>query len=285
MSEKHKSYKELIAMSQELFADDWKAMKEARKEFQDDMSLLGKQLYIAQNTNNQEEVERCTETIKELDNLQHKAKNGWSEDKIYCFESFIEASMESYLEIAKQCKENGITHVYDIGCCTAFQSKIFQHMGIQYTGVELLTYCVNDSPKGKGIDYINKEYPFEIKVKDKEHTAAISNLCVGFLIQPAEKCYSQLSKDFRYFCGGLGPDKFTDFCHKFGITHIGEDRDIIWADTQKVKTQNKEAIQKYNDNCERIYGYGIVRPIEDKPKGRSLKKKNQKAEINTSLEM
>ena len=285
MAEKHTPLSQLVAMSKNLYADDWKAMKEARKEFAEEEKAIANQLVLAQQSNDAVAIQRYTDALSEVNGLFHKAKNGWSEDKIYCFESFIEASMESYTEIARQCKEHGITHVYDIGCCTAFQSKIFQSMGIQYTGVEVLTYCVNDSPKGNGIDYINKEYPFSIEVKDKEHTVAISNLCVGFLIQPPEKCYDQLAKDFRYFCGGLGPDKFSYFCKKFGVQQIDERADIIWAGTNKVKSQNQEAIEQYNKKCENLFGYSIVKPLDEKPKSRSLKKKNQKAEINTSLEM
>lgn len=284
MSDNHKSYKELIELSQKLYADDWKALKEARKEFQDEERILVKQLLLANELKNQTEIDRCTTALQNVNDLQHKAKNGWSEDKIYCFECFVEASMESYYEIAKQCKEHGMTHVYDIGCCTAFQSKIFQQMGIQYTGVEILTYCVEDSPKGKGIDYINKPYPFAIDVKDKEHTAAISNLCVGFLIQPTKKCYNQLSRDFRYFCGGLGPDEFPYFCKKFGITEVDKNRNgIVWGDTQRVKSSNKEAIQRFNAECERIYGYALVQP-KHKEISRSVKKKNQNAKNEIIVE-
>lgn len=115
----------------------------------------------------------------------------------YCFDEFYECSYDEYVDIAKMCKKYGISHVYDIGCCFPFQARIFNKFGIKYTGVEVTSDFRPDIAK---VDVIFGEYPFDIRVTDRKHTAAISNLCVGYQANSQEVA-NQIAKDFDYFCG------------------------------------------------------------------------------------
>ena len=115
----------------------------------------------------------------------------------YCFDEFYECSYDEYVDIAKMCKKYGISHVYDIGCCFPFQARIFNKFGIKYTGVEVTSDFRPDIAK---VDVIFGKYPFDIRVTDRKHTAAISNLCVGYQANSQEVA-NQIAKDFDYFCG------------------------------------------------------------------------------------
>ena len=204
------------------------------------------------------------------------SSNGWTGQDAYCYEEFMQSgSLVTYLLVAEQCRRNGITHVYDIGCCTALQAKIFQSMGIQYTGIECDKTCLLNAPQGEGIEYINSVYPFPIKVEDKEHTAVVSNLCLGFLIKPAEKAYEQLSEDFRFFCGDIGPNGFSSFISRFGITDglngkdvglTGENASIfvLWADRERVHDINEKVQQNKLDYFQRIFSYSPECLLKDK---------------------
>lgn len=189
-----------------------------------------------------EEYKKSQEARAELNkmpniDLHNRASNGWSEFQEYCFYEFIENSLPIYKTIAETCKENNITHVYDIGCCIAFQAKLFQVLRIKYTGIETSKWSIEESPQGKNIQYIHKAYPFPIHIEDPEHTAAISNLCIGYLIDPAEKAYEQMAKNFRYFCGHPGPNGFQQFKKLYNVTKTVQDKTdkyltIIFAQTK-----------------------------------------------------
>ena len=127
----------------------------------------------------------------------------------YCFDEFYECSYDEYVDIAKMCKKYGISHVYDIGCCFPFQARIFNKFGIKYTGVEVTSDFRPDIAK---VDVIFGKYPFDIRVTDRKHTAAISNLCVGYQANGQEVA-NQIAKDFDYFCGYV-PFDFKELLRK-----------------------------------------------------------------------
>ena len=140
------------------------------------------------------------------------------EAELYCeaFDSFVDGGLQRYEQIAKMCKANGIVKVFDIGCNVALHAKVFKEYGISYTGVEMFKEFVSLSPQGDEISYIHGIYPFGIEVDDKAHTAAVSELCVGYQAS-GEKVWEQLAKDFDYFAGLPGPGKNgedTDFFKK-----------------------------------------------------------------------
>ena len=127
----------------------------------------------------------------------------------YCFDEFYECSYDEYCDIAEMCKKYGITHVYDIGCCFPFQARIFNKFGIKYTGVEVNSDFRPDIAK---VDVIFGKYPFDIRVTDRKHTAAISNLCVGYQAN-SQGVANQIAKDFDYFCGYV-PFDFKELLRK-----------------------------------------------------------------------
>ena len=201
----------------------------------------------------QEEFLESERAIKEIDALFLRTgklpsscdemSNGWRMIDCGSFDEFIECSMPIYCEIARQCKEQGITHVYDIGCCTAWQGRIFAAAGIDYTGIEVDPHDKSLMPKQDGIRMVNRAYPFSIETKDRAHTAAISNLCVGYSLlegNPTKrqdftrKMYEQIAKDFDYFIGSVGPDERSYFQSRFGILEKDrEGRCTVWGNRQR----------------------------------------------------
>ena len=131
----------------------------------------------------------------------------------YCFDEFYECSYDVYCNIAEMCKKYGIAHVYDIGCCFPFQARIFNEFGIKYTGIEVIRDFRPDIAK---VDVIFGKYPFDIRVTDKKHTAAISNLCVGYQANGQEVA-NQIAKDFNYFCGYVPGDFRNLLLKKFSV--------------------------------------------------------------------
>ena len=131
----------------------------------------------------------------------------------YCFDEFYECSYDEYCDIAEMCKKYGISHVYDIGCCFPFQARIFNKFGIKYTGVEVTSDFRPDIAK---VDVIFGKYPFNIRVTDRKHTAAISNLCVGYQANGQEVA-NQIAKDFNYFCGYVPGDFKNLLLKKFSV--------------------------------------------------------------------
>ena len=189
--------------------------------------------------------------------LEEKASNGWNGLKIYCFEEFMEGSVYIYQEIANLCKEHNIKQVYDIGSCVPFQGKIFSSMGIDYTAIEMETNTINCATLYDGMEIVKGTYPFPIDVKDKDHTVAVSSLCMGYLLKDATLGYEQLAKDFRYFCGSLGPDCFDAFQKHFGVLSASQDGDIIWADTHRVHEPNIEALQRIDSRFNKLFNTRI----------------------------
>ena len=102
--------------------------------------------------------------------------------------------------------------------------------------------------KGEGIDYIARPYPFEIHVDDKEHTAAVSNLCLGYLFPDNQKeTYDRLAEDFKYFCGSLGPDEMNYFASLYGMSEA-EKGFIFWGDRNRVnEREGYEEVRKEQD--------------------------------------
>ena len=189
--------------------------------------------------------------------LEEKASNGWNGLKIYCFEEFMEGSVYIYQEIANLCKEHNIKQVYDIGSCVPFQGKIFSSMGIDYTAIEMETNTINCATLYDGMEIVKGTYPFPIDIKDKDHTVAVSSLCMGYLLKDATLGYEQLAKDFRYFCGSLGPDCFDAFQKHFGVLSASQDGDIIWADTHRVHESNIEALRRVDSRFNKLFNTRI----------------------------
>lgn len=214
-----------------------------------------------------DELAQWKEASEELNNrqvvsnqalsLQEKASNGWNGLKIYCFEEFMEGSVYIYQEIAKLCKEHNMKHVYDIGSCVPFQGKIFSSMGIDYTAIEMETNTINCATLYDDMEIVKGTYPFPIDVKDKDHTVAVSSLCMGYLLKDATLGYEQLAKDFRYFCGSLGPDCFDVFQKCFGVLSASQDGDVIWADTHRVHEPNIEALQRIDSRFNKLFNIRI----------------------------
>ena len=202
--------------------------------------------------------------------LTDTASNGWSNEKIYCFESFMtEGSLDTYLAIVKECKEHGMEHAYDIGCCTAFQAKLFRKAGIEYTGIDVTFSSINDAPKGRGMEYLRRPYPFPIYIRDKDHSVAVSNLCLGYLIRPTGEAYTQLAKDFRFFCGAPGPDGRDVFKQKFGIMKSDKDNFVCWADREKVREADKNAVKQLEEAQDKLFGTSLKKLMHKVRKGKA----------------
>ena len=198
-----------------------------------------------------DEIEESQKAGKEFVTFSYneKASNNWRCADWDSFMNFMQGgSVETYWRIAKKCKEHGITHVYDIGCNCGWQAKIFRFMGIKYTGVEAEKASLDIAPTGERIDYIARPYPFEIHVDDKEHTAAVSNLCLGYLFPDNQKeTYDRLAEDFKYFCGSLGPDEMNYFASLYGMSEA-EKGFIFWGDRNRVnEREGYEEVRKEQD--------------------------------------
>ena len=217
-----------------LFLDELAQWKEASHELNNKQIITGQEL-----------------------SLEEKASNGWNGLKIYCFEEFMEGSVYVYQEIANLCKEHNIKQVYDIGSCVPFQGKIFSSMGIDYTAIEMETNTINCATLYDGMEIVKGTYPFPINVKDKDHTVAVSSLCMGYLLKDATLGYEQLAKDFRYFCGSLGPDCFDAFQKRFGVLSASQDGDIIWADTHRVHEPNIKALRRVDFRFNKLFNIRI----------------------------
>ena len=211
----------------------------------------------------QEEFMERERAIKEIDTLFlhtgnfpsscDEMSNGWRMIDCGSFDEFIECSVPIYCEIARQCKEQGITHVYDIGSCTAWQGRIFAAAGIDYTGIEVDPHDKSLMPKQDGIRMVNRAYPFSIETKDRAHTAVISNLCVGYSLlegNPTKrqdftrKMYEQIAKDFDYFIGNIGPDERNYFQSRFGVLEKDvEGRCTVWGNRQRFNEFKDEKIR------------------------------------------
>ena len=127
-----------------------------------------------------------------------KAHDNETNHILYCYYEWFEASATIYRRIADKCKELGITKVYDIGCCYPFQADFFTDNNIEYIGIDILKDVFYNKTK-----IIHKKYPFEIKTDDKNKTAAIAILCMGYLINRQES-WKQISNDFNYYFGEKG---------------------------------------------------------------------------------
>ena len=207
------------------------------------------------------EYMECEQAVDELTKenryeLADRAKNGWTNSKIYDFESFMEGSCDIYLDIARKCRKEGMKRVYDIGSNAAFQAKLFSLNGMRYTGIEETFAGIDEAPKGKDYDYIRRTYSFPVFVpeREKDTTVAVSNLCVGFLTNPADGTYEQMAKDFRFFCGHPGPDGFGTLQKKFGITGKKNKHGFVcWCDRERVNQSDKDFLQKFSDEMNWLF--------------------------------
>ena len=223
---------------------------------------------------------------QELLSLQEKASNGWSNFKVYCFSEFMEGSFQIYSEIAQLCKEHDIKHVYDIGSCIAFQGKIFTSLGMKYTGVEMETNSIKETTYYDGMEMFMGTYPFSLKVEDTDHTIAVSNLCLGYLLKDGNQGYKQLAKDFRYFCGSIGPDCFDAFQKHFGVLSASQDGTVLWADTQRVYEPNIEALERVDERFRKLFHVSLDLNKRTKDNFKMIKKPNKQIvhEVTKELE-
>ena len=120
------------------------------------------------------------------------------------------------------------------GCCIAFQAKVFQSYGIDYVGIEVDSKDIELAPKGTGIRYIHGKYPFPVVTADRDHTAAVSELCIGYLAC-GDAVQQQLADDFEYFCGAVGSADVRQFYHNFRIVKrdISEGLPVYFAERQR----------------------------------------------------
>ena len=243
----------------------WHIANSFRKRLQKDMKETINFNFSQLLADELKQYRKANSEIKTGDEYSTRYSNGWRLVDCDSFENFMGGgSVEIYTKIARKCKNHGITHVYDIGCNCGWQAKIFQNEGIQYTGIEIEEASLAIAPRGKGIDYIAKAYPFEIHVDDKVHTAAISSLCLGYLYGDKQKeTYDRLAEDFRFFCGSLGPDDFSYFTSKFGVSE-SEKGFILWGDTERVKMlENEKEALKVKSEMEELFGHKITKEQTD----------------------
>ena len=178
------------------------------------------------------------EELRKRDMLLEKFRAGTcSKDEDlwdYCFSEFCEGSCARYRKIAELCVEHGISTVYDIGCCIAFQAKVFQSYGIDYVGIEVDSKDIELAPKGTGIRYIHGKYPFPVVTADRDHTAAVSELCIGYLAY-GDAVQQQLADDFEYFCGAVGSADVKQFYHNFRIVkrEMSEGLPVYFTERQR----------------------------------------------------
>ena len=160
----------------------------------------------------------------------------------YCFSEFCEGSCARYRKIAERCVEHGISTVYDIGCCIAFQAKVFQSYGIDYVGIEVDSKDIELAPKGTGIRYIHGKYPFPVVTADRDHTAAVSELCIGYLAY-GDAVQQQLADDFEYFCGAVGSADIKPFYRNFRIVKrdISEGLPVYFAERQRERLLDRDS--------------------------------------------
>lgn len=160
----------------------------------------------------------------------------------YCFSEFCDGGCARYRKIAELCQKYGITTVYDIGCCIAFQAKVFQSYGIDYVGIEVDSKDIELAPKGKGIRYIRGKYPFPVVTADRDHTAAVSELCVGYLAC-GDAVQQQLADDFEYFCGAVGGADVKQFYQNFRIVkrEMSEGLPVYFAERQRERLLDRDS--------------------------------------------
>lgn len=147
-------------------------------------------------------------------------------DYWYCFDEFCEGTKDAYYKICELCEKHGIRRVVDIGCSYAFQNRIFFDAGIDYVGLERLSYTA----------YYNREieryvqhgtYPVKYRATDRKVTAAISNLCVGYEAD-SDEVYKQIAADFDYFCGGFDGKVAEKLKKYFSVTQL--DKFLFWCE-------------------------------------------------------
>ena len=226
------TYKNKAYMKNILKEDEY----EAYLHFEEERNHAAKMRIIMQKYGVEREYKKAKNELKNFTDLSAEASNGWTEEMIYCYEEFVDGqSLEIYGRIAEICKSHGIKTVYDIGCCYARQAYIFKEADIKYIGIEQCEYMKAKSPKDEKIHYITGRLPFETKlnIKDKEHTAAISNLCAGFLTEPNDKAWSDIARDFKYFCGIPGPSGKETMEKKFTIEKT-KYYNILWMTSNEV---------------------------------------------------
>lgn len=160
-----------------------------------------------------------------------KAKNATDLqiEYFYCFDEFAEGTHEQYEQMCELCKQHGIRKVVDIGSCYAFQQRIFFQVGIDYLGIEKLSHIAYHSYAT--LYYIHHAtYPVKYRTTDRKHTAAISNLCVGYEARSNE-VYEQIAQDFDYFCGGIDAEIAQKLKKYFNVTKL--DDYLYWCERVK----------------------------------------------------
>lgn len=148
----------------------------------------------------------------------------------YCFEKFCEGTAQAYYKICDLCKQHKINGVFDIGCCFAFQSRIFKSNEIHYGGLEMVDYIAVMAAQQTSLICYGK-YPLEVRMskflRNQFRIAAVSNLCVGYQAD-SDEVYKQLAQDFDYFCGGVSEEAKQKLRRYFNVEEI--DRYIVWCE-------------------------------------------------------
>lgn len=185
--------------------------------------------------------------INELYQDEIRTRLDMSDEDMYCFGEFMEVSASIYLKIAKTCFEKGIRKVYDIGCATPFQAKLFRYYGISYVGIDSVPLPFKGWSRDSGVDILVQRYPFPLKAE--KNACIVSSFCLGYFAQ-GEATYKQMAADFDYFCGFIGMKREFDlFRQKFGVTAaLGTELPLCFAECNAAENDSavKELLAVYD---------------------------------------
>ena len=81
--------------------------------------------------------------------------------------------------------------------------------------------------------------------------------------------YTQLAKDFRFFCGAPGPDGRDVFKQKFGIMKSDKDNFVCWADREKVREADKNAVKQLEEAQDKLFGTSLKKLMHKVRKGKA----------------
>lgn len=108
----------------------------------------------------------------------------------------------SAMELKAQiCKKLNCKRVYDIGGAENYYMHLFTYRGIKYYVIDkILINELIHFKDDKNLKYINKFYPFSLNYSKEEskNNIAVSQLCVGYLLEVTDEIAYQLSQDFEY---------------------------------------------------------------------------------------
>lgn len=108
---------------------------------------------------------------------------------------FMEMGVDAYTLAAMLAAGLGFEQVVDIGCYNAFQSDLFESVGVKYLGLEIYPTDRMWTSNYDSIEYPNTSWKHLIDCREK--TLAISHLCVGSQIT-GRPAYEAIARDFDH---------------------------------------------------------------------------------------